>query len=272
MRYTKHEDYLKSLAIARQERAALLHGLIRERLSTYIAKREVEEIDFTRVTVEDLRDLLRAAPALLKPLIAACNMGKRAIRKELALELDTYRPRLTEAQATLVAQFLLPCLPRMALVETLLALDAYQWVDSEIRKQKGRWEKKFQAELRKLEIDCKKRWFTSDGERFEIDVAYPKTGPIRLAIDVKSIGHPSDKQKRGDEIVNKASHFKQVHPDAVFIALVQYPFDIDREDVEHRLMSGSSNIDEVIFAGDDEESVATAVARIKQHHLSLAKR
>jgi len=242
---------------------------VRDRLNTYITKREVEEVDFSVVTEKTLAEVLRAQPELLKPLIAASNMGKRAIRKELELELDTYRPKLSHEQSMRLAAFLLGCLPKKMLVETLVALDAYQWVDSEIRKAKGRWEKTFEKELAKLKLEFKKRKFKTDGEEFEIDLAFPKRGDIRLAVDVKSIGHPSDKHKRGDEIVNKAVKFKKQYPKGVFIALVQYPFPLDRDEVERRLRTGTTDIDDVIFAGDDEDSIATAVAQIQEHHRKL---
>jgi len=199
---------------------------------------------------------------LLKPLIAACNMGKRALRKDLDLEVDTFNPKLNKEQAVQVATYLHPLLPKVILIETLIALDAYQWVDSAIRKIKGRWERQFVSQLKQLKISCKKRKYEYQGQEFELDIAYPDKGDIRVGVDVKMIGHPSDKYKRSDEIVNKAVKFKQVYPDGVFVSLLYYPFEEDRQELEDRLRHGTEEIAEVIFAGDDDESVADAVRRI----------
>jgi hypothetical protein len=253
----------------RAERAREIGDTVKETLGEYIVQRSADEVHFADVTVDQLAALLLKDPSLLKPLIAACNMGKRAIRKDLGIELDTFRPRLDRDKAYQVAEYLLPSLPKAIFIESLVALDAYQWVDSAIRKIKGRWERQFGDQLRAAGVQCKKRKFKVRKQEFELDLAYPCDGEILLAVDMKMIGHPSDKHKRGDEIVNKAMEYKGQVPRGVFVAVIYYPFDDDRQSLRERLTLGAKYVDDVIFAGDDDESVAAAVDRLLHHYRSV---
>ena len=51
-------------------------------------------------------------------------------------------------------------------------------------------------------------------------------------------------------------------PSGHFVSLVCYPFDEDRAQLEHRLKRGAAQIDDVVFAGNDEESVQDAVMKV----------
>jgi hypothetical protein len=263
--YQRHDVYLRMVAGERAKRAEEIGTTIRETLGKYVVPVQSEQVQFGRASKDELKELLLQNPTLLKPLIAACNMGKRAIRKDLGIELDTFRPRLTEERADEIAGYLLPSLPQAIVIEALVALDAYQWVDSAIRKQKGRWERQFLEGLKARGVDCKKRKFKIEGQEFELDIAYPSQGDILLGADVKMIGHPSDKHKRGDEIVNKAVKYKKAFPGGTFVSLVYYPFDEDRHQLEDRLRTGSEHVSDVVFAGDDEESVRAAIERLYTH-------
>lgn len=267
MRYRSHDEYLKLIAGNRVKRAEEIGTTVKETLGEYVTSRKADEVRLGAVPSDRLAAFLLKNPSLLKPLIAACNMGKRAIRKDLGLELDTFRPRLDAAKARQVAEYLLPSLPQQILIESLIALDAYQWVDSAIRKVKGRWERQFGDHLRRRGVDCKKRKFSVGSQEFELDLAYPSDGDVLLAVDMKMIGHPSDKHKRGDEIVNKAIKYKGLVPKGIFVALIYYPFDDDRASLAERVTL-TSEVDEVIFAGDDAESVEAA----SQHLYDLLKR
>lgn len=271
MRYRKHSEYLQAIRSERERRAREIGDTVRESLGEYITRREAEEVHFEQVTADKLARLIGKNPSLLKPLIASCNMGKRAIRKDLGLELDTFRPRLTEGKARQIAEYLLPSLPESLLIEELIALDAYQWVDSAIRKMKGRWERQFADGLRARGVDCKKRKFRVGTQLFELDIAHPSEGDILFAVDVKMIGHPSDKHKRGDEIVNKAIKYNKTFPRGTFISLIYYPFDEDRKQLEDRLRSGAIEIADVIFAGDDDYSVRVAVNRLYEHFTEMTE-
>jgi hypothetical protein len=271
LRYRPHDEYLKLVATERAKRAKEIGDTVRETLGDYVTERKTDEVHFAKVSPEKLTELLLKNPSLLKPLIAACNMGKRAIRKDLGIELDTFRPRLNEDKARQIAVYLLPSLPESIFIDGLIALDAYQWVDSAIRKVKGRWERQFGEHLRARGVDCKKRKFKVGNQEFELDLAYPSEGEVLLAVDMKMIGHPSDKHKRGDEIVNKAVKYKGVVPHGVFIALIYYPFDEDRDSVAERVTMGGGQVSQVIFAGDDEESIAAAVNRLHAHYELIKK-
>ena len=63
-------------------------------------------------------------------------------------------------------------------------------------------------------LSFEKRKFEVDGEPFEIDVASPLVGEIKIGIDVKRIEARRDIHKRCDEIVNKANKSKSIFPNS----------------------------------------------------------
>jgi len=95
---------------------------------------------------------------------------------------------------------------------------------------------------------------------FEIDAAYPQSGEIRVAVDVKRFESERDMHKRGDEITQKARHLKDVHPDSRFYAVIYYPFPAGHDAVRRRYQG--QGIDEIFFADSTEESVARAALAI----------
>src|SRR5262249_16341059 len=102
----------------------------------------------------------------------------------------------------------------------------------------------------------KKRKFTVGGEEFEIDAACPPTAEIRVGIDVKRIEARQDIHKRCDEIVKKATKFKNAYPHAKFAAVVYYPFIQEHANVQNRLRSDF--IDCVVFASGMADSIESA--------------
>jgi hypothetical protein len=223
MRHKKHDEYLKDVAIRREDRRNRLADLVRSALAKHVVRRECDVVVLAGVSVGELAAALQAAPGILKPLLAACNMGGRALRKDIGIEVNTYEPRLDGATAQQIAEMLLPSLPAEISLDALLALDLYQYVDSEIRKAKGSWEKQILNRLVAKGIAARTRRFEVAGDSFELDIAVPPDGPIDFGVDVKMIGHQRDIHKRGDEIVNKAAKLKVVYPYARFAAVVYYP-------------------------------------------------
>lgn len=117
--------------------------------------------------------------------------------------------------------------------------------------------RRVRTQLDSVQSGFKKRTFTVDGERFEIDAAWPQTSDIRIAIDIKRIEAPRDIHKRCDEIVNKAAKYKSAFPGGKFAAVIYYPFVNQHESARSRLRS--DDIDAVYFAGATELSIETAV-------------
>jgi hypothetical protein len=161
-----------------------------------------------------------------------------------------------------LAGYLKPFLPERIELESFCAIDRLMFLDKEIRKGKGRWERMIISTLqdvgRKVGMtgSFKKRHFTANGEDFEIDAAHPETGPIRIAVDIKRIEARRDIHKRCDEIVNKASKFKGVCPKGRFIAFIYYPFTDEHTNLSSRLKS--ENIDVVVFASEHPDSISNA--------------
>ncbi len=108
-------------------------------------------------------------------------------------------------------------------------------------------------------VAFKKRKFSWDDDKFELDAASPQSGPIRIGVDVKRVEGDLDIHKRSDEIVNKADKFKHAFPKGQFAAVVYYPLP-DPQNMERRLRS--PNIDIVVFASESDESIDEAASQV----------
>src|SRR3990172_12236373 len=95
------------------------------------------------------------------------------------------------------------------------------------------------------------------GELFELDAAAPVFGDVHTGVDVKRIEARRDIHKRSDEIANKARKLKLAFPRAKFGAVIYYPFSEEHINIQNRLKS--PEIDCVVFAGQSEDSIRTAV-------------
>jgi len=271
--YSTQADYIAGVSDAAAERRAELHESIRAAFPDYIEERTVEVVLFAHMPVDDLARALIAFPLVLKPLLAVANLAARAVERDLGIRnLNTYRPKLDSNMASAIAGYVKPFLPNYAEIPTLLTIDQVEFMDKEIRKQKGRWEQRITHALNKAATGderFKKRKFQAQGEAFELDAAYPETGDISLAIDVKRIEARRDIHKRCDEIVNKAAKFKATHPDGRFAAFLYYPFIDEHVNVQNRLKS--EHIDAVSFASDSPESIENA-ARMLLAELRVNRR
>src|SRR5690349_18338571 len=126
-RYRGHGEYLQALASERAARAEEIANVVRERLARYVTRVEAEQISFADVSAMELADLLHVYPTIVKPLLVACNVGRRAVRRDLGFSLDTLKPKLTTGQAQQLADYLLPSLPAAINIDSLVAIDLYQW-------------------------------------------------------------------------------------------------------------------------------------------------
>lgn len=166
---------------------------------------------------------------------------------------------MPERVAAQIAGYIKPFLSKAIAVPALLELDRYAWTDKQMRARKGAWE---QTVTEIINTDSarrfRKRKFKCHGEIFEIDAAYPaRAGEIEIAIDVKRIESQRDIHKRADEIINKASKFKQTYPNGRFFAIVYYPFPQQHANAANRLQH--PEIDQVYFAGETRSSIKHAV-------------
>jgi hypothetical protein len=138
-------------------------------------------------------------------------------------------------------------------------LDRIAYVDKEIRKGKGGWEKMIcaAANVHGAPKKFMKTKFTCDESDFELDVAYTIFTAIEIGIDVKRCEARRDKHKRIDEIVNKAAKFKKLYPGGKFGVVAYYPFTDDQDDFKARALS--ENIDGLVFANDEDDVVSNQV-------------
>ena len=258
-KYGSHRDYMDWVKDDADLRQGVIERALREAFSDFIEKREVEVIVFSSMSAFDLAVAIINHPLILKPLLAACNIAARAIERDLAIKnLDTYRPRLNEDQVKVIAGYIKPFLPSYLEIPTLSRIDRVYFIDKEIRKMKGRWERKVIDALNKFgKLTFCKRKFVVEGEQFELDAASPKSGEIQVGVDIKRIEARRDIHKRCDEIVNKATKLKSVFPNCKFGAVVYYPFIEEHINIQNRLRSDA--IDIVVFASEGKESIENAV-------------
>lgn len=257
--YGSHADYMSWVSKDAEARQAEVEEALHRAFAPFIETRSVEVIVFAGMTAQDLAKAISSKPVVLKPLTAVCNIAARAIERDLGIRnLDTYTPRLTAGQAAAVAGYIKPFLPPYVEVPALSHLDRTAFVDKEIRKTKGRWERGIVEALNRFAaLQFRKRKFRSGDEEFELDAASPSSGAVTVGIDVKRIEARRDIHKRCDEIVNKAARLKAAHAEARFAAVIYYPFIDEHGNVRSRLES--EDIDAVVFAAEAKESVESAV-------------
>lgn len=257
--FGNQRDYVSKVLPAANARQKEIEQELRSAFSGYIETRETDVVIFERMPVTDLARAIQEHPRVLKSLLAACNLAGRALKRDLKIDnIDTYAPNLTEAQANAVAGYLVSFLPECLEVPTLSQIDRIAFIDKEIRKDKGRWEKLVCEALNKFgKTPYKKRKFEAAGQFFELDAATPARGDVLVGIDVKRIEARQDIHKRCDEIVNKAAKLKSVFPRAKFGAVIYYPFIQDQSNVLNRL--GSPDIEAVVFASGSTETIENAV-------------
>ena len=258
-KYGSHADYMEWVKDDADSRQEAIEDTLRKAFSKFIEKREVEVIVFSSMTAFDLASAIVNYPLILKSLLAACNIAARAIERDLAIKnLNTYSPRLSEDHAKVIAGYIKPFLPSYLEIPALSRIDRVAFIDKEVRKKKGRWEKKILGSLNRFSsLQFHKRMFVAEGEQFELDAANPKVGDIKVGIDIKRIEARRDIHKRCDEIVNKAAKLKLAFPGSKFGVIVYYPFIEEHVNIQTRLRS--VNIDGVVFASEVKESIENAV-------------
>ncbi len=257
--YGSQADYMDWVRDDANSRQKTIENALRKAFSDFIEKREVEVIVFSSMTAFDLAEAIIDHPLILKPLLVASNIAARSIERDLSIKnVDTYKPRLSADQAKVIAGYIKPFLPPYLEIPTFSQIDRVAFIDNEIRKRKGRWEKRVLKALNLFgSSQFHKRIFTAAGEQFELDAASPRSGDIKVGIDIKRIEARRDIHKRCDEIVSKATKLKSTFPDSKFGAIVYYPFIEEHVNVQNRLRS--ENIEGVVFASEAKESIENAV-------------
>ncbi len=258
-KYGSHADYMEWVKGNAESRQEAVENALRRAFSNFIEKREVEVIVFSSMSAFDLAEAIINHPLILKPLLAACNIAARAIERDLSIKnLDTYSPRLSDGEAKVIAGYMKPFLPAYLEIPALTKIDRVAFIDKEIRKGKGRWEKKILETLNRFgRLQFHKRMFVAGGEHFELDAATPKSGKIKVGIDIKRIEARRDIHKRCDEIVNKASKLKSAFPGSRFGAVIYYPFIEEHVNIQNRLRS--DKIDGIVFASETKDSIENAI-------------
>lgn len=257
--YGTHKEFMKEVSEIALQRAKKVETALRNAFKEKIKLETAEFIPFSEVSAMDLANAIYSSPVILKPLLGVCNIAARAIERDLQIKnLDTYRDGISQENSKIIAGYIKPFLPPLVPILALVHVDRVEFIDKEIRKRKGRWEKRILNALQKSsKKDFVKRKFKIKNQTFELDAAYPLTGDILLGIDVKRMEARRDIHKRCDEILNKAAKLKEAYPKAKFGAVIYYPFVEEHANVQDRLRSDF--IDSVVFASELDESITNAV-------------
>lgn len=253
--YSSHREQILNCGPS-PERIQQLQECLMHAYERVIAYREVPVITFGDMNAEELAVAFAKYPIIIKPTLCCVNIAARAIARDLGIDLKTYAKKISTAHAQLLAGYVKPLLPAEVAVPALIELDRYTWTDKAMRALKGTWEKEVARAIQKASGRMfRKRMFDCDGQRFEIDIAYPATGDvIEIAVDIKRIEAQRDTHKRADEIVNKAAKFKRVYPNGRFFAVVYYPFPAQHMNFQNRLLD--PRIDRIFFAAATPSSIA----------------
>lgn len=256
--YSNHKRQLER-SRPPESRVADLEAALLSAFKGFIQLQEIPVILFDDLSVDELTTAFHRYPIIIKPILTSVNVAQRALKRDLNLDFDTYSLSVSERVAAQIAGYIKPFLPKFLAVPALLELDRYAWTDKQMRQGKGAWE---QTVTKIINADSnrrfRKRKFSCNGELFEIDAAYPASdGPIEVAIDVKRIESQRDIHKRADEIINKATKYKESHQNGKFFAIVYYPFPTQHTNVRNRLQH--PNIDQIYFAGETASSIKDAV-------------
>jgi len=257
--YGNHAEYISWVLEDANERQIDIESGFKEAFSSFIETRSVEVILFSDVSALDLANVIIEYPRLLKPLIVICNISGRSIERDLQIKnVNTYNPKLNKLEATAISGYIKPFLPSYLEISSLSKIDRMAFIDKEIRKKKGRWEKEIIDSINQFsDIKFKKRKFKINNEKYEIDAASPEEGLIKYGIDIKRIEARKDIHKRIDEIINKSNKLKEAFPHSKFASIIYYPFIEEHINIHNRL--SSENIDIVCFASSLKDSIYNAV-------------
>ncbi len=257
--YGTHTDFYGRTSKPADKRADQIAKALRQAFAKQIKLEKIEVIFFKNLSALELAEAIQRFPIILKPLLAVCNIAGRAIERDLSIKnLDTYQPKISKEHAHVISGYIKPFLPAALALPAIAFVDRVAFIDKEIRKSKGQWEKSIVESINRISGKTfRKIKFDNHGELFELDAAFPPSGPVNIALDVKRIEARKDIHKRSDEIINKAMKLKEVFPKAKFGAVIYYPFIEEHINVQERLRSPA--IDAVVFAGESRESIDSAV-------------
>jgi hypothetical protein len=259
--YSTHQDYIGAVKPEADTRQEAIENALRAAFEGFIESREVDVILFGNMSAEVLAKAMEAHPEVVKTILAASNIAARAIERDLGIKnFGTYEPRFKAGQAAIIAGYVKPHLPPYLAIPALSLLDRWAFIDKEVRKSKGRWEKLICSAANSHDPggNYRKCKFDVEEESFELDAACKDSqGRILIGIDVKRIEARRDIHKRCDEIINKAAKLKSAHASSKFGVVVYYPFIEEQANILSRL--SSPTIDGIMFASATDESVKRAV-------------
>lgn len=136
--YGNQRQYVSKVLPAAEIRQLEVETELRQAFGRYIETRQIEVIFFERIPATELANAILDHPLILKPLLAACNLGGRALKRDLKIDnIDTYEPTLTKAQGNAVAGYLLSFLPQYIELPALSRIDRLSFIDKEIRDSEG---------------------------------------------------------------------------------------------------------------------------------------
>ena len=140
MKYSSHREQFAG-AQPDDKRIKLLRRALKKAFSKHIKEKTVGYIQFDQVSVDELKEAFFNYPILIKSILACINVAKRAVKRDLQIDIDTYTQKITKDKAAALAGYIKPMMPKELAIPALVELDRYFWIDKTMRKIKGSWEK-----------------------------------------------------------------------------------------------------------------------------------
>jgi hypothetical protein len=142
-KFSTNHDYMAEVKDAADDRQGKVEAKLAEGFAHFLRKQQLPVISFNDMTAEDLGRLFEQYPLIVKAVLFACNVAARAVERDLGIKnFDTYHPRFKPGEALALSAFIKPFLPDSLPLRTLSHLDRVAYIDKEIRKGKGNWERK----------------------------------------------------------------------------------------------------------------------------------
>src|SRR5881392_2581247 len=104
--YGTHADFLDMVRESATKRAEAIQAELREAFRRFVKEEPVQVIQLADITAQDLAQILKHHPLVLKPLVIAANVAARALERDLGIaDVDTYEPNLSSDETSVIAGY-----------------------------------------------------------------------------------------------------------------------------------------------------------------------
>ena len=220
-------------------------------------------INFQDLDAVWLGRFLATHPSLADPLMALCEVGPCAIRRDLGLSAsDLHGPRSRRSALMALAGYLKPLLPDRIEPRDSPADGDLRLLERQARMSQDQWEavvrNSFAKAARRLHFSgaFAARHITLRSGTGALQLTHPASGTIQVAVLAKRAELRGTLRKKCDEILRVVSIARCACPAATFVAFIHHPYSDQHIHALKQLRSGG--VTRVVFASDHPESILNA--------------